>query len=138
MFIKFIKVIRSKENIDWFITHPLNILQNFINIFLILFSRISIIISKISISIIISSQFKVKSNSLTMSNMKITIRFRWESGNNLTTSSLYMLIIYILRIKRLLHLSSIKFFNIISLKKFLSFISIEFIFSFGFFFNFTF
>jgi hypothetical protein len=69
MLIKLSKVIRGKENIGWLITHPLNILKNLIDIFLVLFGGIGIIISKISITPMVSSQFEIKSNSLTMTNV---------------------------------------------------------------------
>jgi len=62
-----------------------------VNELLVFLARIGVIESKIAVATIMLSNSEVKSNSLSVTDMKVTIGLRWETSMNLALSESKML-----------------------------------------------
>jgi len=85
-FVKFLEVIRRGCHLCRCITKPSNILLNMINELVILLAWICVVKSQIATTTIFFSNCEVEANSLSMSNMKVTIGFWRKSCSDLSTS----------------------------------------------------
>ena len=83
---EFLEVVGGVGDLEWFVSKPVNTLDNMINEFVIFLAWVGVVETEISLSTILFSNCEVESNSLSMTDMKITIWFRWESGHHLTFS----------------------------------------------------
>jgi hypothetical protein len=89
--IELLEVVGGKCGFERFVAKPFNAIADVINKFLVLFDGVGIIVSKIGKTTIFLSKSEVKSHSLGVTNMKITIWFRWESCHDLAASCLTVL-----------------------------------------------
>lgn len=80
--IKSIEIIRRMGNLPRFITHPSHVFLYILDVFNILFGRISIVKTKITFSTIHLCLHKTKSHSLAVTNVKITVGLRRESSQH--------------------------------------------------------
>lgn len=61
---------------------PPDRLDDGIDILLIFFFRIGVIETEVTDATVITGKTKVKTNALSMTDMEVSIRFRWEAGLN--------------------------------------------------------
>jgi hypothetical protein len=78
------KVITCICNFPWFITHKSYILFDVVNELLVFFQGIGVIESEVALAVGYFSLHEIESHGFAMSDMKISIRLRWESSENLS------------------------------------------------------
>lgn len=79
------KVVTGVCDFPWFISHPVYIFFHIVNKLLIFLYWVCIIKSKITLSFGYSSLHKIKSHSLTVTNVEITIWLRRKTGKDTWT-----------------------------------------------------
>lgn len=79
-FIKFIKVVTCMCDGPGFVTHELYVLLNVFNVLDIFFQWVCIIESQVTFSRGHLGLHEVKSHCFAMTNVKVSVGFRWESG----------------------------------------------------------
>ena len=91
-----LEIIRSKEQpILKVSAEPFHILNDGLYKLCLLFCRICIVKTQVEFTIILFCQSGIQNNGLGMSNMKISVGFRWESGLDMTINALCQIFIYL-------------------------------------------
>lgn len=80
--IKLIKIVTSMSNFPWFVTHKTNVFFDVLNVLNILFQGVGIVKSEVAFTTRHFSLHKVESHSFTVTNMKVSVWFWRESGQN--------------------------------------------------------
>lgn len=115
------KIITCMGNFPRWISHPSDIFLYIINILLILFDRISVIESQITIATWNLCLHEIKSHSLTMTNMQISVGFWWESSQDTLSESLLSPLKILFTVYCWVHFSPNKLWNVFDMKLFFLF-----------------